>query len=177
MTLGTKILEFGPFFTRYGIFCEKTKYFAHLQSNLVISQIFFTKMAITQPKKVQIPKFCCLKSSTNIWPSFRNIYSISKVIKIYLQGRKGSKPAKIGKFLHCKKLKLHFLKNFPRFDLTAFFCDFLHMRPFIFRWQSSWYRTGVMGGMHGWRALHSLLEICSINIHIQFNTLLNTFIQ
>ena len=133
------------------IFVKKTRYFAHLQSNLVISQIFFTKMAITQPKKVQIPKFCCLKSSTNIWPSFRNIYSISKVIKIYLQGRKGSKPAKIGKFLHCKKLKLHFLKNFPRFDLTAFFCDFLHMRPFIFRWQSSWYRTGVMGGMHGWR--------------------------
>ena len=125
----------------------------------------FTKIAITRPRMVQIPKFWCLKSSTNIWPSFRNIYSVPKVIKIYSDGRKGSKPAKMGQFftsiftkicLHCKKLKLHLLKIFPRFDLTAFFCDFVHMRPFRFNWQSSWYRTGVLGGMHGWR------DICVI---------------
>ena len=67
---------------RYGNFCEKTMYFAHLQSNLVILLIFFTKIAITQPKKVKIQKCLCLKSSTNIWPSFRNIYSVPKVIKI-----------------------------------------------------------------------------------------------
>ena len=60
----------------------KRRYFAQLQSNLVILQIFFTKMAITQPKKVQIPKFWCLKSSTNIWPSFRNIHSVLKDSKI-----------------------------------------------------------------------------------------------
>ena len=43
--------------------------------------------------------------------------------------------------------------NFPRFDLTPFFCDFLCIRPIIIHWQSSWYRTGVVGGMHMWRAL------------------------
>ena len=31
--------------------------------------VFFMKSAITQPKKVQIPKFWCLKSCTNIWLS------------------------------------------------------------------------------------------------------------
>ena len=130
---------------------KKTRYFAPLQSNLVILPIFFTKMAITQHKKVQIPKFWCLKSCTNIWLPFGNIHSIQKINKIELQGKKGSKFAKIGQFLHCKKLKLQYLKNFPRFDFMDFFCDFLHMRPLIFHWKSSWYRTGVMGGMHGWR--------------------------
>ena len=62
-------------------FREKTRNFAHLQSNLVILLIFFTKIAITQPKKVKIQKILCIKSSTNIWPSFRNIYSVPKVIK------------------------------------------------------------------------------------------------
>ena len=66
----------------YGNFCEKTRNFAHLQSYLVILLIFFTKIAITQPKKVKIQIFLCLKSSTNIWPSLRNIYSVPKVIKI-----------------------------------------------------------------------------------------------
>ena len=44
------------------LFMNKTRYFAPLQSNLVISPIFFTKMAIIQQKKVQIPKFWCFKS-------------------------------------------------------------------------------------------------------------------
>ena len=121
--------------------------------------VFFMKSAITQPKKVQIPKFWCLKSCTNIWLSFGNIHSIQKIKKIELQGKKGSKFAKIGQFLHCKKLKLQYLKNFPRFDFMDFFCDFLHMRPLIFHWKSSWYRTGVMWGMHGWRAHVSVNDI------------------
>ena len=40
------------------------------------------------------------------------------------------------------------------FDLTAFFCDFPHIRTLIFDWESSWYRTGVVGGLHGWRDLN-----------------------
>ena len=89
-------------------------------------------MAITQARKVQIAKFLCLESSTNIWLSCGNIYSIPKINKIEIEGEKGSKLAKIGQFFALKKLKLHFLKNFPRFDLTAFFCDFPHIRPIIF---------------------------------------------
>ena len=87
----------------------------------MILQIFFTKMAITQPKKVQIPKLCCLKSSTNIWPSFRNLYSIPKVIKIYLQGRKGSKPTKMNKFFTLQKIKIAFSKKFPKVWFDSFF--------------------------------------------------------
>ena len=75
-------------------------------------QKFFTKMAITQPRKVQIPKFWCLKSCTNIWLSFGNINSIPKVKNIELKGKEGSKLAKIGQFFAFKKLKLHFLKIF-----------------------------------------------------------------
>ena len=71
-----------------------------------------------------------------------------------LRGKERFKTCQKGPIFYIeKKFKLHFLKNFPRFDLTAFFCDFLHMKPFIFHWQSTWYRTGVMGGMHGWRVL------------------------
>ena len=88
---------------------------------------FFMKMAITQLRMIEIPKFWCLKSLTNIWPSFGNINLISKVCKIELEGIKSSKPAKTGQFFTLKKLKLHFLKKFPRFDLTAFFCDFLYI--------------------------------------------------
>ena len=116
---------------------------------------FFTKMAITSTRKVQIPKFWCLKSSTSIWPSFGNINSIQKVKNMELEQREGSKLAKIGQFFALKKLNLHFLKNFPRFDFTAFFCDFQCIRPIIIHWQSSWYRTGVVGGMHGWRVRFS----------------------
>ena len=127
----------------------------HLQCNSMILQTFFTKMAITSPRKVQIPKFWCLKSSTSIWPSFGNINSIQKVKKIELEQKEGSKLAKIGQIFALKKLNLHFLKNFPRFDFTAFFCDFQCIRPIIIHWQSSWYRTGVVGGMHGWREMDS----------------------
>ena len=66
----------------------------------MILQIFFTKMAITQARKVQIAKFWCLKSSTNIWLSCGNIYSISKINKIEIEGKKVSKPAKNAQFLH-----------------------------------------------------------------------------
>ena len=89
--------------------------------------LFFMKMAITQARKVQIPKFWCLKSCTNIWPSCGSIYSIPKINKIEIEGEKGSKLAKIGQFFALKKLKLHFLKNFPGFDFTAFFWDTLYM--------------------------------------------------
>ena len=78
------------------IFMKKTKYFAPLQSNLVILPIFFTKMAITQPRMIQIPKFWCLKSCTNIWLLFGNIHSIQKINRIEFEGKKGSKFAKIG---------------------------------------------------------------------------------
>ena len=61
------------------IFVKKNKYFAPLQSNLVILPIFFTKMAITQPRMIQIPKFWCLKSCTNIWLHFGNIHLIKKI--------------------------------------------------------------------------------------------------
>ena len=64
--------------------------------------------------------------------SFGNTNLIPKIKKIDLEGKEGSKLAKIGQFFALKKLKLHFLKNFPRFDLTAFFCDFLYIRPIIF---------------------------------------------
>jgi len=85
----------------------------------MILQIFFTKMAITQARKVQIAKFLCLESSTNIWLSCGNIYSIPKINKIEIEGKKGSKLAKIGQFFALRKLKLHFLKNFPGFDFKA----------------------------------------------------------
>ena len=87
--------------------------------------LFFIKMTITQARKVQIAKFWCLKSSTDILLSCRNIYSISKINKIEIEGRKVSNPAKNGQFFTSKKLKLHFLTIFPGFDLIAFFCDTL----------------------------------------------------
>ena len=61
-------------------------------------------MAITQARKVQIAKFWCLKSSTNIWLSCGIINSIPKINKIELEGRKDSKSAKIGQFFTLKKM-------------------------------------------------------------------------
>ena len=72
------------------------------------------KMTITQPRKVQIPKFWCLKSSTNIWQSCGNIYSIPKINKIELRGENGSKLAKIGQFFCIEKIKIEFSQKFPR---------------------------------------------------------------
>jgi len=80
---------------------------------------FFMKMAIIQLRMVQIPKFWCLKSSTNIWLSVGTINSIPKVKKIEVEGKKGSKPAKLGQFFALKKLKLHFLKILPGFDFKT----------------------------------------------------------
>ena len=57
---------------------------------------------------VQIPKFWCLKSCTNIWPSLGNIYSVPKVVKIESEGMKGSKPAKICTFYTLQKIKIAF---------------------------------------------------------------------
>ena len=62
----------------------------------MILQTFFTKMAITSPRKVQILKFWCLKSSTGIWPSFGNIIPIKKVKNMELEQKEKSKLAKIG---------------------------------------------------------------------------------
>ena len=112
---------------------------------------FFMKIAITQPRKVQIPKFWCIKSSTNIWLSSGNINSIQKVKNMELEQKEGSKLTKFCQFFALKKLNLYFLKYFPRFDLTSFFCDFQCIRPIIIHWTSSWNRTGVVGGMHRWR--------------------------
>ena len=55
---------------------------------------FFIKMAITSTRKVQIPKFWCLKPSTIIWPSFGNINSFPKVKNMELEQKEGSKLAK-----------------------------------------------------------------------------------
>ena len=48
---------------------------------------FFMEIA----RKVQILKFWCLKSSTNIWLSFGNLNSIPKVKNIELEQKEGSK--------------------------------------------------------------------------------------
>ena len=105
----------------YGNFCEKNKHFAPLQSNLVILPIFFTKMAITQPRMIQIPKFWCLKSCTNIWLHFGNIHSIQKINRIELEGKKGSKFAKIGQFFTLQKIKIEFSQKFPKVWFHGFF--------------------------------------------------------
>ena len=80
----------------------------------MILQKFFTKMAITQPKKVKIPNFWCLKSCTNIWLPFGNIHSIKKINKIELEGEKSSKFAKIGQFCTLQKIKIPISPKFPK---------------------------------------------------------------
>ena len=102
------------------ILVKKARYFAHLQSNLVILPIFFTKMAISQPKKVQISKFWCLKSCTNIWLPFGNIHSIKKINKIELEGEKSSKFAKIGQFCTLQKIKIAISPKFTKLWFHGF---------------------------------------------------------
>ena len=92
---------------------------------------FVMKTAITLLRMGQIPKLWCLKSSIDIWLSFGNLNSIQKVKNMELEQKEGSKLAKIGQNSALKKLNLHFLKNFSRFDLTAFSCDFKCIRPII----------------------------------------------
>ena len=50
----------------YSISWFSVSYLCDLQSNSMILQIFFTKMSISQPRKVQIPKFWCPKSLINL---------------------------------------------------------------------------------------------------------------
>ena len=76
--------------------------------------VFFTKITITQPRMIQIPKFWCLKSCTNIWLHFGNIHSIQKINRIELEGKKGSKFAKIGQFFTLQKIKIEFSQKFPK---------------------------------------------------------------
>ena len=83
--------------------------------------IFFTKIAITQPRMIQIPKFWCLKSCTNIWLHFGNIHSIQKINRIELEGKKGSKFAKIGQFFTLQKIKIEFSQKFPKVWFHGFF--------------------------------------------------------
>ena len=78
-------------------------------------------MAITQPRMIQIPKFWCLKSCTNIWLHFGNIHSIQKINRIELEGKKGSKFAKIGKFFTLQKIKIEFSQKFPKVWFHGFF--------------------------------------------------------
>ena len=123
----------------------------------MILQIFFTKMAITQPRKVQIPKFWCLKSSTNIWQSCGNIYSIPKINKIELRGENGSKLAKIGQFFALKKLKLNFLKNFPGFYFKSFLCVFLYVSMNFSHWQNLCDTPNLVCSLHRHRGLQNIL--------------------
>ena len=77
-------------------------------------QTFFTKMAITSARKVQIPKFWCLKSSTGNWPSFGNINSIQKVKNMELEQKEGSKLAKFCQFFALKNIKFAFSQIFSK---------------------------------------------------------------
>ena len=71
-------------------------------------------MAISQPKKVQISKFWCLKSCTYIWLPFWKICSNKKKNKIKLEGEKSSKFEKIGQFCTLQKIKIAISPKFPK---------------------------------------------------------------
>ena len=73
----------------------------------------------------------CLKSHQQVSGYLLGTLIKSKKSKIWNSGKIGSKLAKKGQFFALKKLNLHFLKNFPRFDLTSFFGDFHCIRPVI----------------------------------------------
>ena len=137
----------------------------------MILQIFLTKMAITQPRKVQIPKFWCLKSSTNIWQSCGNIYSIPKINKIELRGENGSKLAKIGQFFALKKSKLNYLKNFPGFYFKSFLCVFLYVSMNFSHWQNLCDTPNLVRSLHRHREPYSHLITVSL-ISINNNSLL-----
>ena len=116
--------------------------------------LFFMKMTITQPRKVQIPKFWCLKSSTNIWQSCGNIYSIPKTQKIDWEGKQISKLAKIGQFFALKKLKMNFLKNFPGFYFKSFLCVFLYVSMNFSHWQNLCDTPDLVCSLHRHRVLY-----------------------
>ena len=133
----------------------------------MILQIFFTKMAITQPRKVQIPKFWCLKSSTNIWQSCGNIYSIPKTQKIDWEGKQISKLAKIGQFFALKKLKLNFLKNFPGFYFKSFLCVFLYVSMNFSHWQNLCDTPDLVCSLHRHRGSLSSIVWIPTRGHVQ----------
>ena len=90
----------------------------------MILQIFFTKMSITQPRKVQIPKFWCLKSLINI--SLQLSFSwLGQKIALFssYRGKKCQKPSKLGNILVFEKGKLHFLKIPFGFDFKFNYSD------------------------------------------------------
>ena len=128
----------------------------HYQCKSMILQTFFTKMAITSPRKVQIPKFWCLKSSTGIWPSFGNINSIQKVKNIELEQKESSKLAKIGQFFALKKLKFNFLKNFPGFYFKSFLCVFLYVSMNFSHWQNLCDTPNLVRSLHRHRESPSI---------------------
>ena len=119
------------------------------------------KMTITQPRKVQIPKFWCLKSSTNIWQSCGNIYSIPKTQKIDWEGKQISKLAKIGQFFALKKLKMNFLKNFPGFYFKSFLCVFLYVSMNFSHWQNLCDTPDLVCSLHRHRDLTILPQASS----------------
>ena len=151
MTEGTQILVHDFRHQNFGIwtflgwvlalFMNKTRYFAPLQSNLVISPIFFTKMAITQHKKVQIPKFWCLKSCTNIWLPFGNIHSIQKSIKLSYRERKVQNLQNRPIFYIAKKPHCSYLKKGPSYTLPEHTSE----PPMVYldapHWHFSWALT------------------------------------
>ena len=129
----------------------------------MILAIFFTKMAITHPIKVQITKFWCLKSC--IWLSCGDIYSIKKNNKIELEDKKGLKLAKIAQFFALKKLKLHFLKNFLRFDLKTFLCVFLYVGTNFSHWQNLCDTPDLVGCLHRHCVLDHVLVLAVNLVH------------
>ena len=101
--------------------------FVHLQSNSMILHKFFTKIAITQPRIVQIPKFWCLRSSTNIWPANGNINSIPKVKKEWSRGEQRFKTCKNRPVFCIEKIKICIFSKF---------CLVLISKPIV---RVSWY--------------------------------------
>ena len=82
---------------------------------------FFTKMAITSTRKVQIPKFWCLKSSTGNWPSFGNINSIQKVKKNWTRAKRRFKTCKNRPNFCIEKIKFAFSQKFSKVWFHSFF--------------------------------------------------------
>ena len=82
---------------------------------------FLTKIAITQPNMVQIPKFQCINPTTIICPSYDNIFSTNMVIKVCFSGGAILKTfKKQAQFQYLKpfKVKYLFLSSINRFKVT-----------------------------------------------------------
>ena len=105
------------------------------------------KMAITSPKKSPNSKIL-----------------VHTVINIFLEHLFNPKSPKYGtrvkrKFKTCinrpifciKKIKIAFSQKFSKVGFHSFFLWLPMYQTNSAHWQSSWNRTGVVGGMHGWR--------------------------